>query len=301
MTKKTRNWLLVLLSIPAVVILAVIGMLILDAARPLPPIQPLPNPNGYDGFVKAGEKINDNTGNYNEIKLEELRKLVAKNSDALQMARTNLQEECAVPLEFSQNWGSRHLPELANFKRLAQAFAAEGRLAEMEDRPGDAVKSYLDAIRLGNKSAHGGVLIDQLVGTAIKAIGTSHLQKLVNQLDAKSCRETAATLEALDSQGQTWNEIMQQENTWSRRTFTNLRYRIFRPLLVKMTKKVLQQAEQRFNKQVAQTRQLLIDLAARAYELDKGHRPANLNDLVPDYLKAIPQDPLTGTNMTYTP
>jgi competence protein ComGC len=68
-----------------------------------------------------------------------------------------------------------------------------------------------------------------------------------------------------------------------------------------MTKKVLQQAEQRFNKQVAQTRQLLIDLAARAYELDKGHRPANLNDLVPDYLKAIPQDPLTGTNMTYTP
>jgi hypothetical protein len=35
--------------------------------------------------------------------------------------------------------------------------------------------------------------------------------------------------------------------------------------------------------------------------LDKGHRPANLNDLVPDYLKAIPQDPLTGTNMVHLP
>jgi hypothetical protein len=35
--------------------------------------------------------------------------------------------------------------------------------------------------------------------------------------------------------------------------------------------------------------------------LDKGHRPANLADLVPDYLKAVPQDPFTGTNMVYLP
>jgi hypothetical protein len=47
--------------------------------------------------------------------------------------------------------------------------------------------------------------------------------------------------------------------------------------------------------------QLIIDLASRAYELDKGHRPANLADLVPDYLKAIPQDPFTGTTMVYSP
>ena len=69
------------------------------------------------------------------MKLEELRKLVAKNSDALQAARANLQEDCAVPLQFSQDYVSRHLPELADFKRLAQAFVAEGRLAEMENRP----------------------------------------------------------------------------------------------------------------------------------------------------------------------
>ena len=49
------------------------------------------------------------------------------------------------------------------------------------------------------------------------------------------------------------------------------------------------------------TSQLLIDLAARAYELEKGHRPASLADLVPDYLKAIPQDPVTGTNMVFPP
>jgi hypothetical protein len=301
MTKKTRNWLIVLLSIPGAVIFAVIGLLIFQQLQPLPPIQPLPNPNGYGDFIKAGEMASTNSWDYEAMNEAQLREAVAVNIEALSFARVGLTNKCHVTTQFSLTYLNNHLNELADLKRLARAFAAEGRLAEMENHPTEAAKSYLDAIHMGNESARGGVLIDQLVGTAIKAIGTSHLQKLVDQLDAKSCRETAATLEALDSQGQTWNEIMQQENTWSRRTFTSLRYRIFRPLLVKMTKKVLQQAEQRFNKQVAQTRQLLIDLAARAYELDKGHRPANLNDLVPDYLKAIPQDPLTGTNMVHLP
>ncbi len=224
MTNKTRNWLIGILSIPVAAILVVTGLLIFNAARPLPPIRPLPNPNGYDDLVKAGAMISDNyengDENWNEMKLAELRKLVAKNSVALQAARAGLEEDCAVPLQFSENWVSRHLPELANFKRLAQAFVAEGLLAAMENRPDDAAKSYLDTIRLGNESGRGGVLIDQLVGTAIEAMGMSHLQKLVDQLDAKTCRETATTLETLDAQRQTWNEVVQQERAWSRRTLS---------------------------------------------------------------------------------
>jgi hypothetical protein len=33
--------------------------------------------------------------------------------------------------------------------------------------------------------------------------------------------------------------------------------------------------------------------------LEKGKRPVTLNDLVPEYLKAIPQDPGTGSNLVY--
>jgi len=300
MTKKTRNWLIALISIPAVVVIAAVGLLIFDAARPLPPIQPLPNPNGYDDLVKAGQMVVSNVLNYDKMEEAELHTMVVSNSNALQLARAGLQKECRVTLDYSPTLVT-HFDQLMDMKHLVQALAAEGRLAEMENRPGDAIKSYLDAIRFGNKSARGGVIIDQLVGTAIEAIGTSHLEKLVNRVDSESCRDVAATLEILDRQRQTWAEVMQQENTWSRRTFTSLRYRIIRPLLVKRTEKVLQQAEQRFNKQVTQTRRLIINLAARAYELDKGHRPASLNDLVPDYLKTIPQDPSTGKNMDYSP
>jgi len=65
--------------------------------------------------------------------------------------------------------------------------------------------------------------------------------------------------------------------------------------------KAVQKGEERFNKQRMKLRQLTIDLAARAYELDKGKPPATVNDLVPDYLKTIPQDPLTGTNIVLRP
>jgi hypothetical protein len=301
MTKKSRNWLMVLLSISAAAILVVIGLLIFNAVRPLPPIRPLPNPNGYDALVKAGEMAAIETGDFDETKLEDLRAQTAKNYGALQAARIGLQEDCAVPLQFSQNWVSRHLPELADCKRLAQAFVVEGQLAEMENRPGDAVKSYLDAIRLGHKSAQGGVLIDQLVGTAIEAMGVSHLQKLVDQLDVKTCRETAATLETLDAQRQTWNEVVQQERAWSRRTYPDIRYRMTELVMSSSLKKALQKAGQKFNGQEKKTHQLIIDLAAHAYVLENGHRPASVANLVPDYLKAVPKDPITGTNLVLTP
>jgi hypothetical protein len=300
MTVRTRNR-LIALSIIAAPFVFFLGLLLFWDAEPLPPIPPLPNPNGYEDLVKAGKLTDNHTGNFYEMKLEELRRLAAQNSDALQAARIGLQEDCAVPLQFSENYMSQHLSELADYKKLAQAFVAEGRLAEMENRPGDAAKSYLDVIRLGHKSDRGGVLIDQLVGTAIEAMGVSQLQKLVDQLEAKTCHKTVATLETLDSQRQTWDEVMQQERDWSRRTFPGIRYELAALMMRNTLNKAYKSAEQKFDAQQIKTRQLIIDLAARAYELDQGHPPANLADLVPDYLKTIPQNPLTGTNMIYSP
>ena len=300
MTKKSRNWLMVLLLLPAAVILAIVGLSIFNATRPLPPVRPLPNPNGYDALVKAGEMAAIETGDFSETKLEDLRAQTAKNYGALQAARIGLQEDCAVPLQFSLNV-SQHLPELADFKRLAQAFVVEGQRAEMENRPGDAVKSYFDTIRLGHKSAQGGVLIDQLVGTAIEAMGVSHLQKLVDQLDAKTCQETAATLEILDAQKQTWTEVMQQERAWVRRAYPDIKYRWSELVVSSSLKKGIQKAEQKFKNQQSKTRQLLVDLAARAYQLDHGRRPASVADLTPDYLRAVPKDPFSDTNLVLTP
>jgi hypothetical protein len=301
MTTKTRNW-LITLSILASPFLLFLGLLLFWTAGPLPPLAPLPNPNGYDDLVKAGKMVTAGVGDYDKIDEAQLRELVATNAEALQRLRAGLSNQCRVPArQFSQTIMENHLNELAGFKSLALVLAAEGRLAAMEGHPSEAARSYLDVFRFGTESARGGVLIDELVSTAIEAIGVAHLQKLVDQLDAKSCRETTATLETLDSQGLTWQQVMQQERDWSRRAYPGLGNELVRLVSRNSLSKDFQKAEDKFNKQQMKTRQLTIALAARAYELEKGHPPTSVADLVPDYLKAVPQDPASGTNMVYSP
>jgi hypothetical protein len=297
MAKKTRNWLLAL-GIIALPFLIFLGFLASDFFAP-PPLPSLPNPNGYDDFVNAGQMVASNTSDFDKMSEQELETLVDENSNALQLVRSGLQMQCRVALDYSPD-SSTFLDQLAGMKRLTQAFVAEGKLSEMENRPDDAAKSYLDAVHFGNESTRGGVLINELVGIAIEAIATSHLTNLVQQLDAKSCRESAATLEALDSQRQTWNEFMQQENDWSHRTFPGVRNEIARLMTRKSLLPAQAAANRKLKQQQTRSRQLIIDLAARAYELDKGRKPASVADLVPDYLKAIPQDPFTGANMVYS-
>jgi len=295
MTKKTRNW-LIAFGILALPFLIFLGFLTSDVLAP-PPLPPLPNPNGYDDFVRAGKMVAEDTGNYDEMNEAQLRAVVAKNAAALSLARNGFSNECRVPLQFSTNYLNAHLAQLAGIKRLAQAFVAEGQLAEMEDRTNDAIHSCLDTVHLADESARGGVLIDELVGIAIEAIGTSYLEKLTNHLDATTYHETAAALETLDSQRQAWSQFMQQEDKW-REAFARLQKRKVPKTEVRSLQNIDQVCELKFKTQAKKTRQLMVDLAARAYELDKGKPPASVSDLVPDYLKAIPQDPFTGGNLS---
>ena len=300
MKTQTRNWLIALavLACPFVLFL---GFLIFKDLEPLPPLASLPNPNGYDDLVKAGKMLSPGTSDYNGKNAEQLQEIISADATALALGRAGLSNECRVPIQYSISYISNHLTDLAGLKRLAQGFVADGLLAEMENRPRDAARSFLDTIHLGNEMMRGGVLIDGLVGIAIKTMGTVYLQKLVPRLDADTCHETAETLETLDAQSQTWNEVMHQENNWSHGTYPGWRYDLARWEDRKSLATMRESAKKKFDRQERQTRQLMIDLAARAYELDDGKPPSSVADLVPDYLKAVPQDPVTGTSMVYLP
>jgi hypothetical protein len=299
MTKKTRNW-LIALSILAFPFVLFFGCLIF-MEEPLPPVAPLPNPNGYDDLVKAGQMLAYNTGSYDWKNVDEVQRVVSANAPALVIARTALSNQCQVPVQFTAAFNSNHVNDLAPIKFLGRAFIAEGQLAEMENRPADAAESYLDAIHLANESARGGLLIDQLVGESIEEYATSLLQKLVQNLDAKTCREVAATLENLDAQRPTWNEVMQQERAWSYRTFFGWHQEFSRLIDHYKMKQTYEKLDSRLKEKHLATRQLIIDLAVRAYELDNGKPPSSVADLVPDYLKAVPQDPSSGKEMNYLP
>jgi len=299
MTTKTRSWLITLVILASPFLLFLSFLLFWDAER-LPPLAPLPNPNGYDFFLNAGKMAANNSRQAERMNEAQLRDLVEKNAKALSLSRAGFSNQCQVPLQYSVAYWDTHLEESGCLRRLARAFIAEGRLAEMENRNVDAAGSFLDIIHLSDKSAHGGLLIDELVAGDMGALGTTHLQKLVPRLDARTCRETAATLQSLDSEAETWNTIMQQEKVW-RTVYARLQRRKISALEARLQKDLDSSCELKFNWQKQQTRQLMVNLAVHAYELEKGHPPASIADLVPAYLKAVPQDPVTGTNLVYSP
>ena len=273
------------------------GFLVSELNGPLPPVTPQPNPNGYADLVKAGQMVSSNSWNFAQMNVEQLRETVSANAAALSLARTGLSNECRVPLQFSMAYATNHVHDLVALRMLAQAFAPEGRLAEMEGRTNDAVRSDLDTIHLGIEAGRGGTMLDGMIGVAIESSGLKPLQNISSRLDAQTCREAVTTLETLGAQKPSWSDLVQQDNAWSHRTFPGIKYQLGKLIMLSTVRQVRQKAEEKFDEHEKETRQLTIDLAARAYELDKGHRPARPADLVPDYLKAIPQDPFTGTNL----
>ncbi len=281
--------------------LCIVGVLVLALALgPKPaPLAPLPNPNGYDDLVKAGRFIPSDAPDWTTLRQDELQTLVATNLESLKLARTGLSRECRVPLDFDPT-NTAMTQEMGLVKRLAQAFAAEGKLAELEHRPSDAAASYLDAVRLGHQGARGGLLIHSLVGIAAESIGLKHLEYLARTLDGKQCQDAVAVLEALESQRESYAVVLQHEHKWARRT-GGLQGQLARLVMFRSMRQMEQRFEGKLQAQQVRTGRLILDLAARAYEQEKGERPKTLAQMVPAYLKAIPQDPLTGTNLLYRP
>jgi hypothetical protein len=277
--------------------LLVVAVATFTLSQPSPPLPPLPQPNGYDDFVKAGGMISDRASDYGTMSEEQLRAFVKKNAEALKLVRAGIGRECRVPLDYSAT-NDVIVSRLGLMKRLAQAMSAEARLAEMENRPADAAEAYLAVIRLGHAMSQGGVIIDCLVGIAIELIGEVPMGKLVPTLDAKQCRQAASTIEFCEAQREPTKAIWARDSTWTHRRY-GFKWLIFRLLRFRSLKQNEQIVAAKITNHQARAQALLIQLAARAYELEKGERPKSLADLVPAYLKTIPQDPLTGTNMAY--
>jgi hypothetical protein len=297
-----RTWLVLLFAVVTAGAILLVGYWSWNAS-PLEP--PEPNPNGYDDLVAAGNMMRGldlDIGNATEI---ELRQFVATNAAAMERARLGLTRQCRVPavaLSGSSNILG-HINDLASLKRLANTFRAEGRLAELEGRPMEAAASALAIIKVGIGASHGGCLIDSLVADACEASGCRRLDTIMPKLSAAQSRQVGRQLEASLAQVEPKSEILRHEARFGRRAIGgSLQYflhtlgRGIIPAWRNTDKSVLAKYDNQIHWMLAEE----IQLAAQAYELEQGRKAQVWGDLVPAYLKAIPQDPLTGSNFNMT-
>ena len=260
---------------------------------------PLPNPNGYDDFVKAGEAVLGNVGDWPDLDHDSLRDLVSTNAEPLRLLRLGLTRQCVMPMDSALTNAAGMMNQLARMKRLVQLLAAEGRLREMENQPADAARSYVDAIRFGNEMSRGGFLITRLVGLACEAIGYAPLAKLAPKLNPDEARAVLKDLDKLDAGRVTWAEVQQNERRYTRYQLRNR----FNPIMWVMgwwqTRQAMQRAETKHKTVVARERLLAAELALRCYQSEQGHPPARLDELATNYLSHVPEDPFSGQPLVY--
>src|SRR5215469_6687641 len=206
---------MLLLAMGAIFILTVLSVIVFTAGRP-PASPALPNPNGYDDFLKAAALLTGDVGNAATNDHDALQALISTNAETLRLLRLGLSRNCSVHTDSVMTNVGGELNDLAGSKRLAQLLVQEGRLAEMEGRFADAAQSYVDMIHFGNEISRGGFLINRLVGVACEAIGDTPLSKLVPKLKPDEARRVIAELEKIDSAGITWEEVRHNENRVAR-------------------------------------------------------------------------------------
>ncbi|HXC97791.1 MAG TPA: hypothetical protein VN048_00515 [Verrucomicrobiae bacterium] len=281
----------------AVIVVNVIIITYVFLGGSMPPPTPLPNPNGYDDFVKAGQMVKGNaTLDYGTLNREDLASLVVTNAEVLKLVRLGLTRKSREPVDYSTNYSMRLMSDLASFKRLAYLFAAEGRLEELNGHPDDAAESYLDGIRFSQELSRGGLITSMLVCIADEHIETIPLQWLPNSLNAAKCRKVARVLESIDAEEEPIANFVEQERLWRRKMY-GLQGQIERLINFRAHQKSMDGVVARVQANQLRRRGMILAFAARAYELEKGKLPQSAADLVPDYLKAVPKDPVTGKDL----
>jgi hypothetical protein len=295
LSQTRRRILLVLVAVAAVALMA---LLVVTTARPTAR-PPLPNPNGYDDFVKASEGVTENISDFPTFDRPSLDALVSTNAEALRLVRLGLTLQCVMPLDAAVTNVDVMVHQLMGMKRLAHLLAAEGRLRELENRPADAARSYVEAIRLGNEMSRGGFLITRLVGIACASIGGHALAQVVPKLNREQARTVLMELEKVDAGRVTWSEVQRNERYFAHHQPGTGFNPILRVVGWWQLRHPLQKAETKHRIIMAHERLLAGELALSCYQSEQGRVAARLDDLVTNYLSRVPQDPFSGRPLIY--
>jgi hypothetical protein len=320
-----RTW----ASRAALALISVLIMLPLAAiywrlATPLPiPQTTLPNPNGYDDLAEAGKMLQNVTVPYvgtttfpglKPATHAQLKAFVAKYAHVYDMIQTGLAKPCQVPVVWDDpqmTWFCVELGNSTSIHQLARALSAKAKLAELDGRIDDALAAYLDTIRLGRASAHGGLLHHWFRHRGFAGMGREGICRLRKSLSKRQYALLIPALTELMLREESLEGCSERDAAWNDNApgwmgrlghamlaITGEDEAIFRRM--GETGDTLRQSQtQARDRDLAKMRLLICDLAIRAYWLDHGRNPAKLADLVPDYLPEVPKDPFNGGQLVY--
>ncbi|MBN2022645.1 MAG: hypothetical protein JW809_07605 [Pirellulales bacterium] len=276
-----------------------------------PPIteEPLPVPNGYDTLLRVGTVLEDLTAPEEDPSLTPEQRAepsaaypaFRRQRDALVAeARAALDMPCRAPVMYDLDYASNIVTPMIALRGLMRIMVSEASLATANGDDAAAVDLLVDVVRLGRKSAQGGVSTHRLVGFAIEGAGLYGLHDIHESLSGAARRDVRRRL--LDVR----KDIEPLDACWDRDTVWRNHVHGWQGRLVcaiqetngedTAIKAYHEDAEKRMD---AQCQILLAELALADYRDEHGAYPETLDALAPAYLDETPRDPYGAGPLVY--
>src|SRR5262249_41893640 len=140
-------------------------------------------------------------------------------------------------------------------------------------------RSYVDAIHLGRELSRGGLILDQMRGSAVEAVGDGALAKLLPKLTCEQERPLVPVLEQIDKDTVAWQVILDNEKRFNRPVAPILG--LLDPWLSRSLRRAVKEQN---DFAVVQVRLFTVEFALRCYRSEHSAVRAALEQLVPAYI-----------------
>jgi len=261
---------------------------------PIPKVE-LPIPNGFDDFIAAGRMVGPaveaKLSRWDTLTETQLRAELEKQSAAFDRMRAGFSKVSRNPYVFKP-WT---LEEQRAIHQISTAIRARCALARQTEDLELEIEGLVDELQIAQAEIRGSASSDYFVGSGPAYFESDlyqHLWQLRDRLSSKQCLELAAKLIAIGRDREPWEirderrRIIEENSGWESH---------IRSILFHWAGRDSELGNRDEHvRRVASQHVLIVALGIRAFELESGHLPMTLAELVPKYLSEIPDDP-SGT------
>lgn len=207
----------------------------------------------------------------------------------------------------SGNSQSRPMQDRSALYSLTHALCGESELLRARGKAQEAVKYAAACLHLSRIVSTGDVFVavDPPSQVAFNG-GLVALAQVRRDVTPQQAAELARLLETLEADREPTEAMLERDVRWRARS-RGWRFELERSLMGELVGFDIAPtpASRAYELTMRDLRcmgsMLATDLALRAYRANHGQWPSRLDDLCPDYLDAIPNDPLTGRPYVYRP
>ncbi len=310
--RRRRATVLARISLVFVLLVAFVPLLALYVRMlegPRAPVEPYVGPNSYSKIQAAiDEAVKLNPSN---LSIQDLRR-TATAGDVTRLKQLYadlllvLETPGNIPFDFEQDtrpeYFSGLLADVIKIRSLARMLVAEAASAAASGRVDEASRYSLAAMRLGNTVSRGGLLTHSSVGIAVEGMGSYGIVNVRREISIARAKLLLAALQRIDQSREPFTLTAARDAA-----FTDQIYNWIPRLQIAIAwyqgsdyAPIVSLVGQRTMPSRDVTLQLLIaDLAIRLSHDKYGRAPESLEQLVPEFMAAVPIAPFSGKPVIY--